>query len=875
MRLFGYYVWHSFVNQVRKIFRTKIIIFIIACALLGGLAGAIGGSMAAQRTRQTEMSAEKEKTKAADRSDKGRSAVKALIRSSGLTGQRAVFVFISAGIIILFLFFIGSSDAGGSIFLPADAGILFPSPLEPQSVLMFRLFVRMGSFVFLTVYLVICSFAFADMIKISLFSKLMLILAWILAFITAKLFQILFYLLCDRYGFLKKSIKYAVTAALVLIISLILSYQKIRGIAIGTAADHVLNFRGSTFIPCYGWLKGMAYYGLKGNVIMAVTDAILSAFFAAFLVILIYRQKACYYESALEKTAQIEKQMEKVQKMGLAIPSGKAKHKSLSAEEEGIGHGRGASVFFFKDMKLRFREKGKGLVTRTSVIYLAISFMAGVIARDQWGIKPALAAFTALSLLVFYRSFQNESSEDLKTGFYRMIPESPWKKLFFSLAGGSTVCCLDLLPSVVLLALAFRPAPAVLLIGFIIVITTNIYSSIVRAFIDSVISDSIDQSVHQVVFMTFLMFGLLPDFIILYIGYMKGDMSAYIPYIALVNVLVACLFFSVTPVNLEDMRVRADKPSISDYKGDLKSAAHDFSTIGLGLALIIILSIASQFLISKLIMHYFPGVMDTSWGSWAVVMLPEYLIGFPAGLAVIKRVKAAYYKDRPLGGREYLLAIPSSFFVMVAGALVGFLVLFLLGLIFPVNKVSGISVMSDQGPVYVRILFMVILAPLIEEYTFRRTLIDRLRPYGERTAIVFQAAAFGLFHGNFSQIFYAMGLGLILGAIYEKTGRLRYSISLHMLINFLGGIVSPLILSAMQGKLSGFYHTMAIVYLAIYYGLAIAGIAVFFISMSRLRLYRMEKELPSGATVSTVCWNPGVMVFALSCAALIFLQTAA
>ena len=39
MRLFGYYAFHSFVNQVRKIFKTWIIIFIVVCGLVGGIMG--------------------------------------------------------------------------------------------------------------------------------------------------------------------------------------------------------------------------------------------------------------------------------------------------------------------------------------------------------------------------------------------------------------------------------------------------------------------------------------------------------------------------------------------------------------------------------------------------------------------------------------------------------------------------------------------------------------------------------------------------------------------------------------------------------------------------------------------------------------------
>ena len=44
MRLFGYYAWHSFVNQLRKLFKTWVLIFFVICMAVGVLIG-VGASM--------------------------------------------------------------------------------------------------------------------------------------------------------------------------------------------------------------------------------------------------------------------------------------------------------------------------------------------------------------------------------------------------------------------------------------------------------------------------------------------------------------------------------------------------------------------------------------------------------------------------------------------------------------------------------------------------------------------------------------------------------------------------------------------------------------------------------------------------------------
>ena len=49
---------------------------------------------------------------------------------------------------------------------------------------------------------------------------------------------------------------------------------------------------------------------------------------------------------------------------------------------------------------------------------------------------------------------------------------------------------------------------------------------------------------------------------------------------------------------------------------------------------------------------------------------------------------------------------------------------------------------------------------------------------------------FGLFHGNLNQFVYAFVLGCFFAFLYVKTGKLKITIALHMIFNFMGGVVS-------------------------------------------------------------------------------------
>ena len=81
-----------------------------------------------------------------------------------------------------------------------------------------------------------------------------------------------------------------------------------------------------------------------------------------------------------------------------------------------------------------------------------------------------------------------------------------------------------------------------------------------------------------------------------------------------------------------------------------------------------------------------------------------------------------------------------------------------------------------------------IVAPILEELFYRRFICDRLAKYGEWPAVLFSGLTFSLFHMNFEQLFYAFALGCIFAAVYIKTGKLRYTVIMHFIVNLVGTV---------------------------------------------------------------------------------------
>lgn len=130
------------------------------------------------------------------------------------------------------------------------------------------------------------------------------------------------------------------------------------------------------------------------------------------------------------------------------------------------------------------------------------------------------------------------------------------------------------------------------------------------------------------------------------------------------------------------------------------------------------------------------------------------------------------------------------------GNLIGRFVTLLASLLLGVNAVNPLETLLTGTALAPQFVYVGLLAPVIEELLFRKLLIDRLHRFGDRAAILVSAVAFGLLHGNFSQLFYACFIGMLLGYVYCRTRRLRYTILLHMAINLLGGVLPSALLSA-------------------------------------------------------------------------------
>lgn len=324
-------------------------------------------------------------------------------------------------------------------------------------------------------------------------------------------------------------------------------------------------------------------------------------------------------------------------------------------------------------------------------------------------------------------------------------------------------------------------------------------------------------------------------------------------------------------------------PQIPPVSGNAPAAKKTYSHIGLALFVFGITSIILQYVL------YF--VMDTvkivpeEFQQWLLVIIPMYCIALPILYFMMKQEPASKFEKQKLGFGKWFTIFLCCFPIMITGSIIGS------GFMNIISSGNSENPLNEavEGNFFMKVLVMVILAPIIEEFIFRKLIIDRTEKYGEKYAILFSALSFGLFHMNFYQFFYAFGLGLVFGYVYTRTKDLKYSVFMHMIINFFGSVIAPAAMSGidfeklqllsenpeneelMEQILPGMMAFFG--YLLIYGGLIIAGLVLFLIHIKKIHFHISQYQISQEESFSTIYLSAGVILFYLVCIIMIFLNT--
>ncbi len=161
------------------------------------------------------------------------------------------------------------------------------------------------------------------------------------------------------------------------------------------------------------------------------------------------------------------------------------------------------------------------------------------------------------------------------------------------------------------------------------------------------------------------------------------------------------------------------------------------------------------------------------------------------------------------------------------------------------------------------LIYAMIGAPIVEELTFRKALLDGLHDTHEGYAAIVSGLLFGLMHGNHMQFFLAFFLGMLFAMVYQRTGRVVYTMLLHAMINTTATL--PELLSLMGVDIS-LYWNIAVA------ALIVAGLIVLLVNCRHPLLHAEQTETPDANRV--VYRNVGMRIVRIAALVLIGMQGA-
>ena len=295
-----------------------------------------------------------------------------------------------------------------------------------------------------------------------------------------------------------------------------------------------------------------------------------------------------------------------------------------------------------------------------------------------------------------------------------------------------------------------------------------------------------------------------------------------------------------------------------ENKAEMKK---DFSRIGMVMLIGAIIITVLQVVGTTIVAVIDPALTENYDVVLAATMLPVFIIGYPVVIAMLGRKGTGTLDKHTMSVKDMILAFMMCYGLLIIGNGIGIAITTVIGLAKGGEVTNPLFSVVQSGNVWLNALYTVILAPIFEEIIFRKCICGKLIKYGQGVAIVTSALIFGLFHGNLSQFFYAFFLGLFLAFIYAKTGNIKYSIILHMMVNAMGTVVSVLVMQNLDLETSAGMIGMGIYSICIY-GIAIAGIVMMIVKRkSLLTVEPGEVIIEKNERFSTIMGNAGMILY--------------
>ena len=172
-----------------------------------------------------------------------------------------------------------------------------------------------------------------------------------------------------------------------------------------------------------------------------------------------------------------------------------------------------------------------------------------------------------------------------------------------------------------------------------------------------------------------------------------------------------------------------------------------FSSLGWRFLIGTLIIYAVQIAVVAVVGQVKPEWLDNTTITLILSVLPLYLIGMPVLNAMVKQMPGEAPVKKSITPGQFVVALIMCYALMYCGNLVGTLITTVVGALKGSEVDNALMAYATESNMIVTFLYMVICAPILEEYIFRKLIVDRTVKYGQGVAIVLSGLMFGLFPG--------------------------------------------------------------------------------------------------------------------------------
>lgn len=342
--------------------------------------------------------------------------------------ELSAILFALLSLMFLMTFISGYSN-GAAMFTLSDVNLVFPTPLKPQNVLLYGLFRQLGTSLLVGFFLLFQYSWLNTLYGINVPTLIVIVICYGLTVFFSQYLSMVLYCYTSHSETAKKVVTFISYGSVLILLLCFVGYvmPSYKGdiFALLPEAVKFCNLPAVHLFPVSGWFAAVFSGLFSGNYLMAGMFALLIV--ATFIILLAFmtRFKGNYYEDVIA-AAETQQSAINAQKEGQV---GEVVGKNIKVGKEGLGRGQGASAIFYKHL-LENRRSGLLIISNISLIFVAVTIFVAVVAGDDMGI---IGLFFMSAYMQIFSSMLGRFGRELSKPYIYLIPESPVKKLLYSI----------------------------------------------------------------------------------------------------------------------------------------------------------------------------------------------------------------------------------------------------------------------------------------------------------------------------------------------------------------------------------------------------------------------------------------------------------